>query len=131
MSRVCAGQRARTGSLVATIRRVVPPRNNLPALLGRCTHKIAIDDSDLINVRIGPLCELKSDISQVREVPHKRPRADAATFRARKAEVLNHLIGTGERARRDSPTEDQGAFLPSLWYSKPSSCIAQCLHWLM
>jgi hypothetical protein len=51
-----------------------------PELAGRCfhkrlnrlfaredTHEIAIRDSDLINVRIGPLCGLKSDI--VREVP--------------------------------------------------------------
>src|SRR5262245_48321275 len=50
----------------------LPPRNNLPALLGRCTHKIAIDDSDLINVRIGPLCELKSDISRG---PRSAPQA--------------------------------------------------------
>jgi hypothetical protein len=31
--------------------------------LGRA-HKIAIGDSDLINVRFGPLCGLKSDISR-------------------------------------------------------------------
>src|SRR5215510_529849 len=29
-----------------------------------CTHKIAIGDSGLINVRLGPLCRLKSDISR-------------------------------------------------------------------
>src|SRR5262245_56164485 len=29
-----------------------------------CIHKIAIGDSDLINVRFGPLCGLKSDISR-------------------------------------------------------------------
>jgi hypothetical protein len=28
------------------------------------THKVAIGDSDLINVRSGPLCGLKSDISR-------------------------------------------------------------------
>src|SRR6516164_11798088 len=36
-------------------------------LIWGCTHKIA--DSDLINVRFGPLCGLKPDISRVREVP--------------------------------------------------------------
>jgi hypothetical protein len=30
--------------------------------LRACTHKIAIGDSNLINVRFGPLCGLKSDI---------------------------------------------------------------------
>ena len=29
-----------------------------------CIHKIAIGDSGLSNVRFGPLCELKSDISR-------------------------------------------------------------------
>src|SRR5262245_41537698 len=29
-----------------------------------CTHKIAIGDSELINVRFGPLCRVKSNISQ-------------------------------------------------------------------
>jgi len=31
-----------------------------------CPHKIAIGDRDLINVRFGPLCGLKSDISRGR-----------------------------------------------------------------
>src|SRR6516225_3714567 len=31
-------------------------------LSGACAHKITIGDSDLINVRFGPLCGLKSDI---------------------------------------------------------------------
>src|SRR5262249_13186052 len=53
------------------VEHVAPPRNPLCQLtvaLG-CTGSAAIGDSDLINVRFGPLCRLKSDISEVREVP--------------------------------------------------------------
>ena len=32
------------------------------------TRNIEIGDSDLINVRFGPLCALKADISEVRDV---------------------------------------------------------------
>src|SRR6516164_6426798 len=39
-----------------------PPARELGARA--CTHKIAVGDGDLINVRFGPLCGLKSDISR-------------------------------------------------------------------
>ena|SRR5262249_16216916 len=45
------------------VEHVAPPRNplcQLTAALG-CTGSAAIGDSDLINVRFGPLCRLKSD----------------------------------------------------------------------
>jgi uncharacterized membrane protein YeaQ/YmgE (transglycosylase-associated protein family) len=34
------------------------------AVARACTHKIAIGDIDLINVRFGPLCGLRSDITR-------------------------------------------------------------------
>ena len=39
-----------------------------------CTHKNAIGDSDLINVRIGPLCGRKADISRDQRNAKRRSR---------------------------------------------------------
>src|SRR5262245_13837218 len=50
------------GSLPADRPNALPLRR--ACLATACTHKIAIGDSNLVNVRFGPLCGLKSDISR-------------------------------------------------------------------
>src|SRR5262245_4263646 len=58
-----------------------------PGRFRLCTHKIAMGDSDSINVRIGSLCGLKSDISRS-EKCHEATYAPQQT-----APSFNHLVG--------------------------------------
>jgi hypothetical protein len=53
---------ARQGGLTRRRRGCASRSGAKIAQLGRCTHKITIGDSDLIDVRFGPLCGPKSDI---------------------------------------------------------------------
>jgi hypothetical protein len=55
-------------------------RLTVPISLSECTHKITIGDSDLINVRFGPLCGLKSDI----------PRGPRSALAVRKLQRSRH-----------------------------------------
>jgi hypothetical protein len=48
------------------------------------TDKIAIDHSDMINVRCGPLCGLKSDISRGPRSARERNRSRGRALRARR-----------------------------------------------
>jgi hypothetical protein len=70
-----------------------------------CTHKIAIGDSNLINVRFGPLCGLKEDVS-------RGPRsANCGLMRRSKtsavARLFDHLVGAGKSV---GGTSRQSAF---------------------
>jgi hypothetical protein len=69
--RIAPANRQRDGkSPLPDLRLVLTQARGCAAIADRaCTHKIAIGDSDLINVRIGRLCGLKSDISRGRKVP--------------------------------------------------------------
>src|SRR6516225_12004642 len=60
------------------------PRKICQSSVRACTHKIAIGDSDLINVRCGPLCRLESDIS----------RGPRSANSGHSAKLFNHLVGT-------------------------------------
>ena len=60
-----------------------------------CTHKIAIGDSDLINVRFAPLCGLKSEL----------PRGPRSAISGREQSqqdprLFDHLVGAREQRRR-------------------------------
>jgi len=64
-----------------------------------CTHKIAIGESDLINVRFGPLCGLTSDISRGPRSANRRPE------RVQRSALFDHLVGAGEEHRRNFEAE--------------------------
>jgi hypothetical protein len=57
-----------------------------------CTHKIAIGDSNLINVRFGPLCGLKEDVSR-----GPRSAKSGHSHRSKNAALFDHLVGKGEQ----------------------------------
>jgi hypothetical protein len=72
-------------------------------VLGVCTYKIAIGDSDLINVRFDPLCGLNSDITQ-----GPRSAISGREQMQQVAPLLDHLIGLHEQRRRDRETRYPG-----------------------
>src|SRR5262245_40827945 len=65
-----------------------------------CTHKIAIGDSGLINVRFGPLCGPKSDISQ-----GPRSARIGLMHCNKRGGLFNHLVGADKQPLRQGDAE--------------------------
>ena len=70
-----------------------------------CTHKIAIGDSDLINVRFGSLCGLSQTFREVREVPTTGRDAERNKCAG---SLFDHLVGAGEQRRWHIEAEHPG-----------------------
>jgi hypothetical protein len=72
-------------------------------VLGVCTYKIAIGDSDLINVRFDPLCGLNSDITQ-----GPRSAISGREQMQQVAPLLDHLVGAYKERGRHFEAERLG-----------------------
>jgi hypothetical protein len=80
------------------------------AMSARCPVCPKAVDSDLINVRIGPLCGLKSDISRGQrsaKTGRKQVQQDA---RPKAFNLLDHLVGNGDQPWREGEPERVGDF---------------------